>query len=138
MKSYVGIAVVGLLLALLVTRIYFVHGQTTLVTNPPGAGASMYLNGTVQGGARCDFVTGTTSAAGTATVNITGMGYSSLIGIPQVSLTSSSIGIPIITSYSATSISVLAQGTNVVSILGINVTTFSNSALSFSVLVCGV
>lgn len=113
-------------------------GQSCTPFSLPTSGVGVYLNGALQSSVKCDIATGTTSGAGVATINISGMGYTSLLGIPQTQISNGTIGSIITTSYSASSVSILAQGTTTISLLGSNVTLFANAALPYTVMVCGV
>lgn len=99
-----------------------------------------YLNGVAQTGARCDFLTGTTNSSGNITFNISGMGYTTIIGQPQPATINASGPVLLTTTASSTtSISMNAQSGAVVSILSFSVTIFSNAnALPVSEYVCGV
>lgn len=108
------------------------------VWTSPGIAAQWFLNGVQQASVKCDVVTGTTAANGTATINISGMGFTSLLGAPQPAVVNSALAPIVVTAASATSISVLAQSSSVISLLGNNITLFANAALPYTVQVCGV
>lgn len=112
-------------------------GSYTWTNLPVPVPVSYYLNGVAQMGVRCDFLTGTTSAGGTITFNISGMGYASLLGQPQPSVQSASAVVSLGT-FSTTSVTLNAQAASVISVVGINVTLLSNAALPVGLYVCGI
>lgn len=107
--------------------------------NLPNA-VTYYLNGVAQAGARCDFVTGTTSGAGTITFNIAGMGYTTIIGQAQPSMLTSGTnpGTVNVTATSTTAISLYATTGTAISIVGINIISFAAAAVPVGVFVCGI
>jgi len=106
----------------------------TGATGSTGASAAYYLNGTLVTSPVKDFTyTGTTSSSGTATVSLSAIGCTSLIGLPTVNCQSGAVCTPQTTASSSTSASVLTSGGTTVSIVGINILSLSASALSYSV-----
>lgn len=96
MRKNVVIAVLGSILALVATRIYSVHGQTTLVTNPPGGGIPFYnASGASIGLAAC-MTDSTTSATTTGlwSLSYSTIGFTSIrsVQVQAVSTASTAAG----------------------------------------------
>lgn len=110
-------------------------GSYTWINLP--APSDVYLNGVLQSVPKCAFYTGTTSAGGTITFNITALGLTSLIGQPQPSVQSSSAALVSLGPYSNTAITLNTQTGTVVTILTFSVTLFSAGAAPVGVYFCG-
>jgi len=147
MRTWLEKLVLFCLAVSVLAAIYFrpVHGQTTIngVANQSVGGATTtqwFLNGVLQSNVRCDVLTGTTATNGTGTISYAGMGFTTIMGISQpVLLVPATTPATINTTASTnSSVSVYVTSGSVVTILTINVISFSAAALPYSVTVCGV
>lgn len=102
------------------------------------AGVTWYLNGTVETAVKCGIFTGTTSGAGTATVSLTSLAISTVLGQPTVNALGAGPYTTNATSISPTSVSILVNAGTVITILGINIISLGGAAVPYSVTVCGV
>lgn len=114
-----------------------------LVSPPTAAPVAFYSNGTLQSPTtKCGYATGTSSASGSFTFNPSTAlsGITTIIGVPQPTVTaaaSTSANVTLQTGYTATSATVFVQTASIISVVGINVTLFSNAALPVSIFLCG-
>lgn len=120
--------------------------NTSAWINPPYASTApvaFYSNGTLQSPTtKCGYATGTSSAAGSFTFNPSTAlgGITTIIGAPQPTVTAAantSANVTLQTGYTATSATVFVQTASIISVVGINVTLFSNAALPVSIFLCG-
>lgn len=110
----------------------------TGVTGATGpAGVTWYLNGVAQTNVKCDILTGTTNSSGTITFNISGMGYTSILGQPQPSVQATT-GTVSLGTFSASAITLNATSGTTISIVGINILSLAAAAVPVGVYFCGV
>lgn len=106
-------------------------GLSQILNKPPLT--QYYLNGTLITQTVKDLTyTGTTASNGTATINISALSCTQLVGLPTVDCQSGSLCTPQSSSSSVSSVAVLTNGGTTVSIVGINIVSLASSAIAYS------